>query len=311
MRPEAADADFYLPHPQKDVQELILSRLNNHYQLLTIFFKLGHTGLRAWAPGGPSAWQSNKAFLFYFTQNSCLWDSIQPESWAFGIKHKTLFSTPWPPHLPSLCPVYLHPCWPNLPNQWKYLPNPKEPQEDPLKDDILGFPDVWWLRVHLPTRLPSLAQKDSTGHGVTKRMCHNHRAHGREPALCSKRNHRARALCREPVHRGPRWPQPESPLTAPRPVQPKLTKHRKTLKWQCSIMSLYGVAWPTTMMLSSGFCKLSMIINHLNYSPLSQKTELCLDCFVWDNTVLRAFWDAIPGLQSSSLTQIKSYYFFF
>ena len=69
---------------QKNVHKVITSSLN-HY-CTTPHYRLqvgGHSFLRALAAVASFAWQSNKAILFYFTQNSV------SEIW-FGVKIKRL-----------------------------------------------------------------------------------------------------------------------------------------------------------------------------------------------------------------------------
>ena len=55
-----------------------------------------------------------------------------------------------------------------------------------------------WLKVHLSmqaTWVRSLVQKDSTGHGAAKPLCHNFRAHSPEPMLCKREGVTVRSLC--------------------------------------------------------------------------------------------------------------------
>ena len=76
---KADDADSYLPHHQS------IRRMSTSWscplwkvtiKLLPIFPELGHMILRAWAGFALCAWQSNKAILFCFTQNSVSEDLI-------------------------------------------------------------------------------------------------------------------------------------------------------------------------------------------------------------------------------------------
>ena len=82
-------SDSYLPHNQpigRTVHELITPFFTT--KLVTILPKLGHSVLRTGAMS-PFAWQSNKAILCYFTQNSVskIWFSTSIHgSWAFSIK---------------------------------------------------------------------------------------------------------------------------------------------------------------------------------------------------------------------------------
>ena len=88
------DADSYLPHHQP-IRRMSTSWSRPSWtitiKLPTILSKWGHSFSRQEPTVSPFAWQSNKAILFYFTQNSV--SKIQfhtrvQRSWAFDIRAK-------------------------------------------------------------------------------------------------------------------------------------------------------------------------------------------------------------------------------
>ena len=61
------------PTNQKNVHELTTPSLNHSYKTPHYSLQGGSHSLEGMSPlWPPFAWQSSKAILFYFTQNSCL-----------------------------------------------------------------------------------------------------------------------------------------------------------------------------------------------------------------------------------------------